>query len=131
VVTLPNSAIYFGFEEAGTGNQNSNPWGPGGQGVWYSGVPNTNNFILSDSAFRLLIYAKALANISSGSIQSINQILINLFPNQGGNAYVTDGQNMTMTYTFNWALTPVQLAIVSQAGILPKPVGVAASIVYL
>lgn len=132
VIQLPNNAVYFGWEEAAGGsNQNSNPWGPGGLGVWYSGIPNTNNVALSDDAFRILIYAKALSNISDGSIKSINQILINLFPNQGGNAYATDGLNMTMTYTFNWQLTPVQLAIVSQSGILPKPVGVSATIVVV
>jgi Protein of unknown function (DUF2612) len=129
VIQLTATATYFGFEEAGTGNSNSNPWGPGGTGVWYSGVPNTSNYALSDTAFRTLIYAKALSNISDGSIKSINQILVTLFPGQGGNAYVTDGENMTMQYVFNWALTPVQLAIVSQTGVLPKPVGVAASIV--
>ena len=129
VIQLTATATYFGFEEAGTGNSNSNPWGPGGTGAWYSGVPNTSNYALSDTAFRTLIYAKALSNISNGSIQSINQILVTLFPGQGGNAYVTDGENMTMQYVFNWALTPVQLAIVSQTGVLPKPVGVAASIV--
>lgn len=131
VIQLPGSASYFGFEEAGTGNANSNPFGPGGTSPFYTGVPNTGNVALSDDAFRTLIYAKALANISDGSIKAINQLLINLFPGQGGNAYVTDGQNMTMTYTFNWVLTPVQLSIVSQSGILPKPVGVAASIVHL
>ena len=130
VIQLTSSAKYFGFEEAGTGNANSNPWGPGGVGVWYSGVPNTSNYALSDTAFRTLIYAKALSNISDGSIKSINQILVTLFPGQGGNAYVTDGENMTMQYVFNWALTPVQLAIVSQTGVLPKPVGVASSIVH-
>lgn len=131
VVLLPSANLYFGFEEAITGSVNSNPWGPGGKGAWYSGVPNTQNFALSDTAFRLLIYAKALSNISDGSIKSINQILVTLFPNQGGNAYVTDGQNMTMQYVFNWALTPVQLAIVSQTGVLPKPVGVSATIVHM
>jgi len=131
VIQLPASASYFGFEEAGTGNANSNPFGPGGTSPWYSGVPNTGNYSLSDNAFRTLIYAKALTNISDGSIKSINQILINLFPGQGGNAYVVDGENMTLVYNFNWALTPVQLAIVSQTGVLPKPVGVASSISYI
>ncbi len=129
VIQLTATAKYFGFEEAGTGNANSYPFGPGGIGAFYSGIPNTSNYALSDSAFRILIYAKALSNISDGSIKSINNILATLFPNQGGNAYVVDGENMTMEYVFNWALTPVQLAIVSQTGVLPKPVGVASSIV--
>lgn len=126
VIQLSGTQAYFGFEEAGPTNSNTF-----GQAPFYSGVPNTTNYMLSDNAFRTLIYAKALSNISDGSIKSINTLLRNLFPNQGGNAYVTDGQNMTLTYTFNWALTPVQLAIVSQTGVLPKPVGVASSIVHL
>lgn len=117
------SGIYLGFEEAGplTGA----PWG---QAPWYSGEPITDTYALSDDAFRMLILAKALANICSGSVPAINQILLNLFPGRG-NCYVTDGQNMTMTYTFEFALTPVEAAIVGQSGVLPRPVGVAASVV--
>lgn len=105
-------------------------FGPGGNSPWYSGVPATSNFQLTDTAFRTLIFAKALANICDGSIQAINQILLNLFPNRG-NCYVTDGQNMTMTYTFKFLLTPVEKAIVSESGVLPKPVGVAATIIQI
>jgi len=118
------SVRYFGFEEqAGTTD-------PFGQSPFYSGQPITDNYQLSDDAFRVLIYAKALANISDGSIASINQILLNLFPGRG-NAYVTDGLDMTMTYTFTFTLSDVELAIVSQSGVLPKPVGVAASVVQI
>jgi hypothetical protein len=95
---------------------------------FYIGDPLTTNFNLSDDAYRTLLYAKALANISDGSIKSINQLLLNLFPHRG-NCYVTDGQNMTMTYTFRFVLTPVEAAIVSQSGVLPKPTGVLASVV--
>lgn len=97
---------------------------------FYAGAAVTSNFSLTDNAFRTLIFAKALANISDGSIPAINQILLNLFPGQG-NCYVTDNQNMTMQYVFAFQLTPVQLAIVAQSGVLPKPVGVAATIVQL
>lgn len=119
-----STADYLGFKEALPG---SNPFG---QAPFFAGDPLTNNFELSDDAFRVLIFAKALANISDGSIPSINQLLINLFPNRG-NAYVTDGEDMSMTYTFTFALTPVELAILGQSGILPKPVGVSASIVQV
>lgn len=98
-----------------------------GHGTWYSGNNLTRNFNLTDSAYRVLIFAKALANISDGSIPSINQLLLNLFPGLG-NCYVVDGENMTLTYKFEFVLTPVQLAIVSGSGVLPKPVGVAASV---
>jgi Protein of unknown function (DUF2612) len=36
---------------------------------------------------------------------------------------------MTMTYTFAFQLSPVELAIVTQSGVLPKPTGVLASVV--
>ncbi len=117
------SGSYFGYAEAGdptlTGYE---------QAPFYMGGATTSNYALSDDGFRVLIYAKALANISDGSIPSINQILLNLFPGRG-NCYVTDGEDMTMTYTFAFALTPVEAAIVAQSGVLPKPVGVSATVV--
>ena len=114
---------YFGFDEATTLSAfgfNQQPF--------YNGAPTSSNFDLSDAAFRILIFAKALANISDGSIKSINQLLLNLFPNRG-NCYVTDGLNMTMTYTFEFVLTPVEQAIIGQSGVLPKPTGVQATVV--
>lgn len=116
---------YFGFDEATPISAD-----PFNQSPFYSGAQLTDNFDLSDAAFKTLIFAKALSNISDGSIPSINQILLNLFPNRG-NCYVTDGLDMTMTYTFAFAMTPVELAIVSQSGVLPKPTGVSATIVQL
>lgn len=130
-----------------------------GQGAFYSGSPLTSNYALSDEAYRLLILAKAAANITNGSIAAINRILMNLFPNRG-NAYVTEGNklpmffgfaesvnasgfnqeafyngesipSMTMQYVFNFSLSPVELAIVGSSGVLPKPTGVSASIVIL
>lgn len=112
----------------------SGPSGKSGDSLnvqpFYSGGSITNNFSLSDDSFRTLILAKALANISDGSIPAINQILLNLFPNRG-NCYCTDGENMTMTYTFKFALTAVELAVVSQSGVLPKPVGVSSTVVVI
>ena len=118
---------FFGFDQQ---LPTVDSFGPGGQSPLYSGTPSSANFSLTDSGFRTLIFAKALANICDGSIPAINQILLNLFPGLG-NCYVTDGENMTMTYTFAFALTPVQVAIVTQSGVLPKPVGVLASVVQL
>lgn len=113
---------FFDFEESGL---SANGFG---QAPFFTGQQLTSNFDLSDSAFRVLILAKAFANICDGSIKSINQILLNLFPNRG-NAFVTDGLDMTMTYTFGFVLSPVELAIVEQSGVLPKSVGVAATVV--
>lgn len=154
------SSEYFGFDEAT--NLSANPFG---QAPFYSGQATTSNYSLSDEAYRLLVFAKAAANITDCSIPAINQILMNLFPNRG-NAYVTDGRNsgaigdyfgfseahasgfgqapfgddlvppslpnnMTMVYTFEFTLQPFEVAIVTQSGVLPKPVGVLATASYL
>jgi hypothetical protein len=119
---VSGSQQYFGYEEAGL---NANPFN---QQPFYTGDKLNSNFQLSDDAFRILIFAKALSNISDGSIPAINQILLNLFPNRG-NCYVTDGLDMSMTYTFNFFLTPVEQAIIEQSGVLPRPAGVKATVV--
>lgn len=113
---------WFGFAEAMPGVDTF------GQGAFFSGASLTNNFALSDEAYRRVILAKAAANITNGSIPAINQILLSLFPHRG-NCYVTDGLNMTMTYFFTFPLSPVELAIVQQSGVLPKPTGVSATVV--
>lgn len=132
------SGTYFGFTgSTGVSNASGDSLGGGptpATAPFYSGQPATANYALADSAYRTLLYAKALYNITDGSIPSINQLLISLFiaPVAGrtGNAYVTDGQDMTMTYTF--AVTPkltnVEFAIVSQSGVLPRPTGVSATV---
>lgn len=123
VLNLPVAGEYLGFSQASDAE-------PFGQAPFFNRQTLTTNFALSDTAFRRLIFAKALANISDGSIPSINRILTLLF-GQYGNCYVTDGGDMTMTFTFGSDLAPVDLAIVSQSGILPKPVGVSSTIVQL
>lgn len=119
------STRFLGFEEAGTVSGD-----PFNQSPFYSGTVLTGNVTLTDSAFRILIYAKALSNITDGSIPSINKILLLLFPGRG-DCWVADGLNMTLAYTFNFTLTPVEAAIVAQTGILPKSTGVAASVIQL
>ena len=125
------STNYFGF---------TGPDGASGVGFdqapFYNGESLTSNYALSDDAYRALILAKAAANICNATIPAINQILINLFGANGvlpiaGNSYVTDGENMTMTYTFPGTLSPVQYAIVAQSGVLPRPCGVSATVVQL
>ncbi len=93
---------------------------PFGFGIWYSGNRSTTNVALTDEAYRRLLLAKAALNITNASIPAINSILLNLF----GQGYVRDNLNMTITYVFSVALTPVETAIVFQSGVLPKPAGV-------
>jgi len=125
VLTLSGTQKYVGFQEAGNPSFNSGY-------PFYSGVPSTGNYSLSDPNFRILVFAKALSNLSNGSSASINQILLALFPNRG-NCYVVDvggngGANMTIQYKFTFPISQVELAMVQQSGVLPKPTGVAASV---
>jgi hypothetical protein len=122
-LNVGNPGKYFGFDEATPISAD-----PFNQSPFYVGQPLTTNFNLTDDAYRTLIYAKAFANICDGSIKSINQMLRTLFPGRG-NCYVTDGLDMTMTYTFRFLLTDVEQAIVGQSGVLPKPTGVQATVV--
>lgn len=120
-----STSTYFGFRQGVPG---TDVFGTGGTSPFFSGQPTTSNYSLTDDAFRQLILAKAAANICNGSIPALNGILMNLF-GMSGTCYVTDGQDMTMTYTFKFQPTPVQAAIIEQSGVLPKPNGVTVSIV--
>lgn len=120
------SGQFFGFAEASDPSE----VGTFGQAPLYSGSSVTSNFALTDDAFRKLILAKAAANITNGSIQSINRILMGLFPGRG-NCYVLDNLDMTMTYKFEFALEPFEISIVEQSGVLPRSVGVAANASFL
>jgi hypothetical protein len=121
VLYLPVPGTYFGFKEAAPSAHSFD------ESIFFGGATLTSNFSLSDTAYRVLILAKALANISDGSIPSINAILIALF-SQYGNCYVIDGGDMTLKYSFGATLSPVDRAIVTQSGALPKPAGVSFTI---
>lgn len=118
-----STAKSFGFNEAGFASAD-----PFNVSPFYSGTGSTSNYNLADNDFRTLLFAKAFANICDGSIPAINQMLINLFGQPGGHPHVEDNGDMTLTYKFDYPLTPVQLAIIEQSNVLPKPAGVEASI---
>lgn len=156
-ITTTGAPACFGFKEAtdalpfNTGSDTSQ-----GGGAFYTTVTVTNSYSLSDDAYRLLLMAKAAANVTNCSIPALNQILQNLFPGRG-NAYVTDGYTgiqyfgfaeagaqpfgqeafydgetlnnvMVMQYIFSFALSPLEKAIVLNSGVLPVPTGVGVTI---
>jgi hypothetical protein len=118
VLQIPTSK-FFGFDEATTVSAD-----PFNQSPFYSGTSNTQNYALSDEAFRRLILAKAAANIWDGSIPGLNNILRLVSPNPLLACYVVDHGDMTMTYTFGFTPTAVDLAILINSGVLPHPAGV-------
>ncbi|MEX3555718.1 MAG: DUF2612 domain-containing protein [Burkholderia gladioli] len=118
LLKIPSAEINLGFNEAGTASATTF-----NSGVFYAGQPITQNYYLSDDAFRTLILVKAAANISDGSIPSYNRLLQSLFVGRG-RCYVNDLGNMQMRYTFEFYLQPFELAIITQSGALPRPTGV-------
>lgn len=116
---------FLTFEETGNSSVQGGGWD---QAIWYNGQGTSENFRLADDAYRTLILAKALANICDGSIPGINNLLMNLFPDNG-DTYVVDNEDMTVDYVFTMPLDAVQSAIVFQSGVLPRPNGVKVNIV--
>lgn len=127
IVGVGNVVTISAFDTFGF-NQGGSAYTGFGQGPFNSGNNSSQNVILSDSAYRSVIMAKALFNISDGSTKGINQILLNLFPGRG-NCYVAVTGPLQIAYTFDFPLTPVESAIITQLGVLPRPCGVAASVV--
>lgn len=108
----------LGFDEAGTSAAD-----PFGQSPFYSPPGPTPNYSLIDGPYRQLILIKALSNISNRSITAMNAALMQLFPGRG-NCYVSDVGAMQMQIVFQFSLTPVEQAILSQSGAFPGPSGV-------
>ena len=117
-LAIPNAPVYFGFNDALPGSY------PFNEAPFYDGTPPaTQTYLLADDAYRKLILTKALANIAAANAPSINQLLQNMFADRG-RCYCNDLGGMQLRYTFEFDLTPVEYAIVTQSGVLPRPSGV-------
>jgi 5-formyltetrahydrofolate cyclo-ligase len=92
IVNIPRTVTLIGIPTFGFGEAGDRVGF--GQGPFYeASIGVTQNFVLQDPIYRQLILAKAAYNITSGSTQAINAILMNLFRDRG-NAWVTDGRNV-------------------------------------
>jgi len=122
---IPATA-YLGFSTA----SDAHTFGDGvfwGVSTGGSSTAFTPNFLLTDIAYRQVILAKAALNVTNSSIPAINAILRALFPAYE-NVYVRDNGNMTMTFVFGSTLSKVDYAIVTQSGVLPRPIGVSVTV---
>ena len=114
VIHLPESS-YIGFAEG--------DWEAFGQAKLYRGQTATTNYSLSDDAFRLMILAKALFNISRTTYSVYNKILMQLFAGRG-RAYIGTSGNMQARLTFEFLLTDFEVAILQQSNVFSPPTGV-------
>lgn len=126
VLPISGALNDFGFH-----NSDSPPdWEPFNQGPFFSGNANTGAYTLPDDAYRTLILTKALANITATNAQALNQLVRNLFPGRG-RCYVQDLGGMAMSYVFEFALSTVEYAILTQSGVLPHPAGVLVNVLVI
>jgi hypothetical protein len=130
-----NSSSNFGYDEAYT--TITAPIGPQpfNQAAFFNGTSATSNFALSDAQYRRLILVKAAANISNLSVPSINALLRAEFgtsdgTNPYGKAYVIDTGGLTFQYHLEFTPSPVQVAIINNSGVFPKPAGVSVTLTY-
>lgn len=126
LLQIPGADPIVGFD-----NPNfPDDWFPMSQGRFALENEVTTSYTLPDEAYRVLILTKALANIATTTAPALNQILRNLFRGRG-RAYVRDNGNMSMTFVFNFRLTTIEYAILTQSGALPHPAGVFYSVVVV
>ena len=83
----------------------------------------------------LSILIKAAVNISNLSVPQINSLLQKFFGTSingspYGIAYVIDTLNQGFTYHFNFVPNILQLAIVQNSNVFPRPAGVAVTVTY-
>lgn len=127
LINIPGATLgpYWGFSQASDAQ-------PFDQAPFFNGsnTANVQTVALPDSNYRQLLLAKALANISDGSIKGVNAILRFLFPGRG-NCYVQDNLNMSLVYVFKFPLTVSEQAIIVQSGVLPRPCGVSTTFTHL
>lgn len=108
---------YFGYQTP------DDDWQPFNQSPFYNRQSGANQtYILADDAYRQLILVKALCNISSVTIPSLNNILTMLFAGRGKCYVVVDSPN-NLQYCFEFALEPFEKAILEQSGAVPRPAG--------
>lgn len=123
-------AFYFGmkgFDGEASGDVLFDPHvasvSTSGTSPFYTGEPLTTNFALTDDAYRTIILAKAYVNITNGSAAAINKIMLLVFADSGGNAYIADNGSMQVTYTLDFTPTALQMSILFQSGVFPQPTG--------
>jgi len=127
---IPGAETYFGFDEAYTAPTADTGPQPFDRAPFWAGEQDTKSFTLADDAYRTLILVKALANISDCTAPSLNQLLSNLFEGRG-RCYVADTGDMSLRYVFEFALTPYEIAILTQSGAVPRPAAVLTHVILV
>ncbi len=89
---------------------------------------NGENITLTTQMYRTLLIARLRLLRIRGTVEEINSLLNFLFADSG-RAWVVDNHNMTITYRFDFPLTDLQLEILRNLTLLPRPAGVEMQVV--
>lgn len=91
-------------------------------------INETTSLTLDDDHYRALLLYKALANISSSDVATLNRLLQTLMETGidvfDGHAYVLETGPMKIRWVFEYFLNELQLAIFRTAGTLARGAGV-------
>jgi len=132
--------IYFGFYEQFDSTPGATNPVPFNNAPFSPAPAATSIYTMGDTEYRTLILAKAFANICNVTASSINALLRSIFGGGAGDilgvgtlpfrlaagrAYVLDTGGMQYTIKFEFTPTDIQLAIVTNSGVFPRPAGVA------
>ena len=108
-----------------------------GLAIWgiLLGIPRTylvggNSMSLSTDQYRAVILARLRLIKMRATVPEINSLLQFLF-GKYGKAYVIDNHDMSMTYHLDFNLTPLQITVLQNVTLLPRPAGVEINIVAL
>ena len=130
IVDLPRTMTYqsnekfFGFKEALIdGTPTATDPQPFDQAPFYSAkYINSGQIVLTDEYYRKAIYMKAAANITNCTVSNINRMLMYMFGSSGHAWVQQDGANK-MSYHFAFTPSDIELAIIQNANVLPRPSG--------
>lgn len=124
--TVTSPADYAAWA-AGIQSQPSQDFMPFNVAPMSDGGTATAVYTLPDDVYRRLLQIRARALICDCSIASIN-VLLRLFAGSNGRAYVTSNGNETCTYRFEWVLSALEYAVLTQTDLIPQPAGVTVTI---
>lgn len=129
LLNVRQRSTYFGFDESliSAGDDAPKPFD---EAPFFDGNQATTTVRLADDAYKKLILAKAMANITDCSIPSLNKALSYLFDGEGV-VFVTVTGVMTISYVFSFDLSPVEWSILINSNAIAKPAGVSVSIMSL
>lgn len=111
---------FFAFKE---NTLQATLFGPAGQYPFWDGSTASDVVVLTDAAFRTLIYVKASSNISGCSAQALNYMITTLFGGSG-QCYWVDQGKMAAQLVFTFAPSVIDFYILTASGALPCPAGV-------